>query len=99
MRAHRVAQRDPAITYGLVQNSTTVTFYAHGDTSVTVEDRPAGSAQHYQATGGATAAQMQLARQLYAHQVAQKYATCSTRSSQMPGSRSRLPVSGRFSQV
>ena len=61
-----------AVTYALVESSTNVTFYAHGGTSITVEDRPAASGQHYQASGPATAAQMQLARQLYAQELAQR---------------------------
>ena len=61
-----------AITYGLVESSTSVTFYAHGGTSIAVGDLPAASGQRVQAAGPATAAQMQLARQLYAHELAQR---------------------------
>jgi signal transduction histidine kinase len=61
-----------AITYGLVESSTTVAFFAAGGTDITVRDPPDDSGQHYQATGAPTAAQLQLARQLYAKEAAQR---------------------------
>jgi len=63
-----------AITYGLVDRSTAVAFFTNVNGSrIAVNDLPDPSGQHYVRTGqaGPTAAQLRLARQLYAKEVAQ----------------------------